>query len=141
MHFSHHVLDAVDVGHLAGLVYHINIRISVSHKKQLVLPVVKNLRNLVIGQLILAAQRYRLQSSLIKLEQPATIQVVNFVARVIDILDFRCYIIVVYLPSARTGSGHSHHHEHQENYIFFCHIALLDSMINNTQYTDSQGDK
>ena len=43
LYCNQHILDTVDVGHMALRINDINIRVGIGHKQQLVLPIIINL--------------------------------------------------------------------------------------------------
>ena len=49
-------------------------------------------------------------SSLVKLIERVTVQVVNFITHIIDILDFTSHIEIMQFPCACVSTGNGHHH-------------------------------
>ena len=60
--------------------------------------------------------------SFVELIKRVTIQIVNFVTDIKDILDFSGYIVIMEFPCTSIGTGDSHYHQKHKNKVFFKHI-------------------
>ena len=116
------ILDSADVCYLSSAVNHVQVTAVVGHKEQTVSRVKINLLDIVVREIILTAHRDSLMRGFVKLIKRITVQVINFITHVIDILDFSRHIVVMQLPCACTGTGNRHHHKQHKNKVFFKHI-------------------
>ena len=109
-----HILDAAHVGHLAVGIDDVDVGCRIGHKEQPVLPIIIDLGDQTIRKLILLGQSDRLQRGLVELEQMSTVQIIDLITRVVDILNLGIHIVVMQLPSARIGCSKCQRYKRQQ---------------------------
>ena len=115
----HNVFQLADIINGTRVVDDINVAVEISDKQQLILPIVENLRNLIIRQQVLPVQGNGRRRGLVKLEKATTVQVIDFVTCVINILNLGGQIVVMNFPGTGTGCNSGHHQQQNKKKMFF----------------------